>query len=131
MRPSTTSSAISNEEALKRRVQAVGGGVKPADEAALAKLRTFTQAHRATLLALEGASEWRKTARIIAVQLDVRFVVETEHGVMAGHPGDWLATNHPDDDPGSDLWIISAERMKATYARVGIRIPAAGRPPNW
>jgi hypothetical protein len=123
VRPPTTSSSISNAEALTRRVQAVGGGrIRPQDEAALARLRVFTQAYRPALLALEGASEWRKTARIIAVQLDVPFTVETDRGVMVGRAGDWLVTNHPDDDPGSDLWTISAERMAATYSRVGVRL---------
>jgi hypothetical protein len=36
---------------------------------------------------------------------------------MAGKAGDYLVTNHPDDDAGSDLWTISAERMDNTYER--------------
>jgi hypothetical protein len=57
----------------------------------------------------------RKKARIIAVQLDFPFAVETGQGIMDGEPGDWLVTNHPDDDPGSDIWPVSRERMAATY----------------
>lgn len=60
----------------------------------------------------------RKTARILAISIPHDFVVETDRGVMTGEPGDWLATNHPDDDPGSDLWVISDERFQATYTLV-------------
>jgi hypothetical protein len=60
----------------------------------------------------------RKTARIIAVRMDKPFLVYTEHGPIAGEAGDWLATNHPDDDPGSDIWPISAARMGTTYELV-------------
>lgn len=61
---------------------------------------------------------FRKRARILAERMAVEFEVETDRGPMRGHPGDWLATNHPDDDPGSDLWTISAERMESTYEPV-------------
>ena len=37
---------------------------------------------------------------------------------MVGHAGDYLVTNHPDDDSGSDLWTISRERLEATYELV-------------
>lgn len=57
----------------------------------------------------------RKRARAIAVKMDFPFSVVTSQGTMAGEPGDWLVTNHPDDDPGSDIWPVSAERMAATY----------------
>lgn len=60
----------------------------------------------------------RKKARIVAVRMTRPFTVETDRGVMAGVPGDYVVTNHPDDDPGSDLWTISAERMAATYEEV-------------
>lgn len=63
---------------------------------------------------------FRKTARILAIPMDKPFSVRTEHGVMRGEAGDWLATNHPDDDPGSDLWLISNARMKATYQEVEV-----------
>jgi len=58
----------------------------------------------------------RKTARILAVSVPHDFVVETDRGPMEGAPGDWLVTNHPDDDPGSDVWAISDARFQATYA---------------
>lgn len=61
------------------------------------------------------ARAYRKNARIIAVEMTVPFSVETDRGVISGVPGDFLVTNHPDDDPGSDLWAISADRMKSTY----------------
>jgi hypothetical protein len=83
----------------------------------------FTQLDRnlltdATILGGVNPSVFRKKARILAVQMTKDFTVDTDRGVMAGLPGDWLVTNHPDDDPGSDLWTISAERMAATYAEV-------------
>jgi len=58
---------------------------------------------------------FRKRARLCAIRIDVPFEVETDQGVVKGEPGDWLATNHPDDDPGSDVWVVSADRMAATY----------------
>lgn len=57
----------------------------------------------------------RKSSRILATRMEKPFVVETDRGPMTGVPGDWLVTNHPDDDAGSDLWSISDERFKATY----------------
>ena len=75
----------------------------------------FTQDDRAALLGDQAATTFRKTARIIAIQLDAPFMVHTDRGPMTGQPGDWLVTNHPIDDSGSDLWTISAERMKNTY----------------
>lgn len=65
-----------------------------------------------------GVATYRKTARIIATEIPHQFEVETDQGVIRGDAGDFLATNHPDDDPGSDVWPISAERMAATYRRV-------------
>jgi hypothetical protein len=66
-------------------------------------------------LAFGQAHVFRKTARIIAAQIAGEFTVETDRGPMEGHDGDWLVTNHPEDDPGSDVWVISNERMTATY----------------
>jgi hypothetical protein len=75
----------------------------------------FTQDDRPALVGDANAKVFRKHARILAVQLTEPFTVETDRGPMVGHAGDWLVTNHPDDDPGSDLWTISAERMTNTY----------------
>lgn len=84
--------------------------------------RRFTEAIRQELATLaigtfpgvEGGV-FRKRARLCAVRQDEAFEVETENGVMTGRAGDWLATNHPDDDLTSDVWVISAERFAATY----------------
>lgn len=75
----------------------------------------YSPNYREQLIASADARAFRKKARILAVQVDVAFVVETDRGPMRGRGGDWLVTNHPDDDPGSDLWTISDERMQATY----------------
>lgn len=75
----------------------------------------FTQAYRDILLASDDIATFRKTSRIVAVEMTMPFAVETDRGLMTGESGDWLVTNHPDDDPGSDLWTISAERMAGTY----------------
>jgi hypothetical protein len=56
-----------------------------------------------------------KRARICAVTVPVPFIVHTDRGPMTGLAGDWLVTNHPADDPGSDIWTISDERLQATY----------------
>lgn len=77
--------------------------------------RTVRQEDRPLLLAHPEALAYRKRSRILAIQMQAAFRVETDRGPMVGQPGDFLVTNHPDDDPGSDLWTVSAERMAATY----------------
>jgi hypothetical protein len=77
--------------------------------------RVYKQGDRDALLANPSGQAFRKTARIIAIQQEHPFIVYTDRGPMTGQAGDWLVTNHPDDDPGSDLWTISAERMAGTY----------------
>lgn len=79
--------------------------------------KAFSAADRGKLISGElGATVMvRKTARIVATRVLEPFTVMTEHGEMRAEAGDWLVTNHPDDDPGSDLWPISDERMRATY----------------
>lgn len=81
-------------------------------------VKQFTQAHRVGLLAALAyghAAVARKKARVVAIRIDEDFSVETDRGIMEGKTGDWLVTNHPDDDEGSDLWTISDERFRATY----------------
>lgn len=58
---------------------------------------------------------FRKHSRIVAVQENEPFEVETDRGVMRGAAGDWIVTNHPEDDDGSDVWSISNDRMESTY----------------
>lgn len=77
--------------------------------------KVYMPKDRGSILDNGAARTFRKTARVIAVQQDKPFLVYTEHGPIAGEAGDWLATNHPDDDPTSDIWPISDERMLATY----------------
>lgn len=81
--------------------------------------RTYTQADRSDLLVNPDAQTFRKTARIVAVQMTESFTVRTDRGPMEGSAGDWLVTNHPYDDAGSDMWTISADRMSATYEPAG------------
>lgn len=78
----------------------------------------ISQSDREALIANPGRRAYRKVARIIAVKMTQPFEVETDRGWMTGVPGDYLVTNHPSDDVGSDLWTISAERMLATYEEV-------------
>jgi hypothetical protein len=75
----------------------------------------ITQRDRWALLAHAEAKAFRKKARILAIRMTEPFTVQTDRGPMTGVPGDWLVTNHPDDDPGSDMWSISDERMRNTY----------------
>ena len=77
--------------------------------------KVYRQADQAELVAHPDRATYRKKARIVAVQQDEAFIVYTDRGPMTGQAGDWLVTNHPEDDPGSDLWTISAERMANTY----------------
>lgn len=58
---------------------------------------------------------YRKRARIIAFKAESDFTIETDRGRMTGVAGDWIARNHPEDDPNSDMWSISDERMENTY----------------
>jgi hypothetical protein len=78
----------------------------------------YRQSERDALLRDTDAQTFRKNARILAVLQTIPFLVYTDRGPMQGQAGDWLVTNHPDDDPGSDLWTISAERMASTYEPV-------------
>lgn len=73
----------------------------------------FTSADRPGLIG--HGRPFKKRARVIAIQVQEDFVVETEHGVMSAHAGDWLVTNHPDDDPSSDVWPVSHERFTESY----------------
>lgn len=57
----------------------------------------------------------RKRARTIAVKQHEAFTVDTDQGTIGGKAGDYLVTNHPDDDPTSDVWPVSEERFRATY----------------
>lgn len=83
-------------------------------------LTHIAQADRQGLLEGEfgETGSYRKTARIVATQMAEAFTVETDRGTMTGEPGDWLVTNDPRDDPGADLWTISADRMRSTYEAV-------------
>lgn len=79
----------------------------------------FNQASRDPLVDgdLGHAIVIHKKARAVAVRIGEPFDVETSQGTMKGNAGDWLVTNHPDDDPGSDVWVVSRERMDATYVQ--------------
>lgn len=76
---------------------------------------TYTSADRAAIIGNRRAVVAMKAARLVAVRQIDPFVVETAQGTMRGEAGDFLATNHPSDDPGSDVWPVSAERFHATY----------------
>lgn len=87
---------------------------------ALPRRTTFSSIDRAVIVAaveqnLAGSGMFRKTARLLAVRMPGAFEVETEHGRIGGEPGDWIATNHPDDDASSDVWPISNERLSQSY----------------
>jgi len=77
----------------------------------------YPQGARNALLAGDiGKTRYlRKKARIVAVEMNEYFTVDTDRGMMNGSPGDFLVTNDPRDDAGSDLWTISRERLEATY----------------
>lgn len=97
-----------------------GDGARGVEEITQRERRAFL---RIALMPLEADESpergiYRKRARIVAMRLPYRFRVETDRGWMDGAAGDWLVTNHPDDDPGSDLWSISDARMRATYQPV-------------
>jgi hypothetical protein len=116
------------------RIAALDGVIAARDEAEVARLaamRSETEwapAHylqsdrRALFLTADGRVDpaletivARKSARILAFKASGPFIVETDRGPMTGVAGDYIVTNHPDDDPGSDLWTISKDRFDATY----------------
>lgn len=57
------------------------------------------------------APEYRKTATILAQQINEPFVVQTPEGDHDGKAGDWLAQG-----PAGELWVIDAAIFAATYA---------------
>lgn len=82
-------------------------------------LQIFTSLDRASALTDHPDSRVvQKRSRTVVRQINVPFKVGTEHGFMSGEAGDYLATNHPDDDPSSDVWPISAARFAATYEEI-------------
>lgn len=98
------------------RMNEIGEGLKL--EPTRQPVARLTQRHRNVVLNHPGARTFRKTARIVAIQSAIPFTVETDRGVMQGKAGDWVVTNHPEDDEASDVWSISDERMRATYEEV-------------
>lgn len=80
--------------------------------------QVFTSADRDNLLVSPDAITARKTARVVALRIPSPFLVDTDHGQMLANAGDYLVTNHPDDDPSSDVWPISAERFNRSYREV-------------
>lgn len=77
----------------------------------------YTADDRADLLTHPTGFIAHKTARVVAIKLGHAFTVDTAHGQMVASPGDYLVTNHPDDDPSSDVWPVEAERFERTYQR--------------
>lgn len=73
----------------------------------------FDQSDRDALLLgpLGPVRSYRPTGRILARRIGRPFTLETAHGRVQGAAGDYVATAHPDDDPGADMWLVSAERM--------------------
>jgi hypothetical protein len=86
----------------------------------------ITSSDRASLVE-HGTIIARKRARIVGIVAPGPFTVLTDRGPMSGQKGDIIATNHPDDDPGSDVWPISAARYAATYEPAGTREPTASQ----
>lgn len=78
-------------------------------------IRRFTQADRQILTTHPAVVSARKSARVLAIRLPYPFEVVTDRGLMTAQAGDWLVTNHPDDDVTSDLWSVSNDRFEATY----------------
>lgn len=121
-RMASTSTDVSAKAALEHNV---GVLARAAAAGVSGVVKFFDQSDRDLVLKAPVAVELRKRARILAVRIAVPFAVTTDRGIMRGQPGDWLVTNHPDDDPGSDLWTISDERMQATYEVVRDVFPDA------
>lgn len=59
-------------------------------------------------------TEYRKTATVLARQIDVDVTIATPEGEMMAHPGDYIAS----DNPPTHLWPIRREVFEATYIEV-------------
>ena len=53
---------------------------------------------------------YRKTATVDAVQLEMKFAVQTEEGVMRGNPGDYLCIGID-----GERWPVKKEIFEKTY----------------
>jgi len=54
--------------------------------------------------------EYRKTATVQAIQLDLEFAVNTLEGVMTGQPGDYLC-----EGIDGERWPVKKEIFEKTY----------------
>lgn len=90
----------------------------PSDPNSRRVVKVFTRNVREQLLSHPRAKVARKRSRTVVVKIDSPFTVDTEHGNVIANAGDYLATNHPDDDPSSDVWPVSAERFNRSYKEI-------------
>lgn len=68
--------------------------------------------------------EYRKTATVLAVQIDYAATVRTPEGDMAMQPGDYLVT----DNPATHAWPVKREVFEATYVPAVDRIVTEDTP---
>lgn len=66
----------------------------------------FAQTYKPT----DVHGHYRKTARVRAVRMARRFLVETLEGPVPGEANDWLVQN-----PGGDAWPIDAKTFERRY----------------
>ncbi len=59
--------------------------------------------------------EYRKTATVMAKQMDEDFEVETLEGTMKGKAGDYLCRG-----PAGEEWPIKKEIFESTYVLTGV-----------
>ena len=66
---------------------------------------------------IPGFREYRKTATIRAVQINVPFVVDTIEGTFTGEAGDWLAEGIEEERHIIDDTIFRQTYEEVTHAR--------------
>lgn len=57
---------------------------------------------------------YRKTATILARQINDEVIILTPEGNMYAHPGDYIAS----DDPPTHLWPVRREVFESTYEQI-------------
>lgn len=66
---------------------------------------------------MDGARVYRKTATIIAKQMNRVFVVQTPHGLVKGQVGDYLCSSME----GTDRWPVKKEIFERTHVEVNAK----------
>lgn len=62
---------------------------------------------------MSGAKQYKKTAPVLAKQMDRDFVVKTRSGIVQGRSGDYMC-----EGEDRERWIVPKEIFEKTYVLV-------------